>query len=114
MWRYREALAWPDGGTTDSTDRLVEDYLEKLIQIPYRLPRLSPPEIETYLTLFFCKRHLGEERYERICEMARRLHHADRHRVFGQSEALEALKGTQLFHLNYRRLSGSEPRSPRR
>ena len=28
---------------------LVQDYLEKLIQVPYQLPRLSPSEIETYV-----------------------------------------------------------------
>ncbi len=94
-WRYREALAVAaNGETADSTDRLVEDYLEKLIQIPYRLPRLSPSEIETYLTLLFCKRHLDAEAYKKICEVARKLRLADRHRVFGQSDALEALKGT--------------------
>jgi hypothetical protein len=94
-WRYREALAVAaNGETSDSTDRLVEDYLEKLIQIPYRLPRLSPSEIETYLTLLFCKRHLGDEPYKKICEVARTLRLADRHRVFGQSDALEVLKGT--------------------
>lgn len=93
MWRYREALA----GTEDQvqlSERLVEDYLEKLIQIPYRLPRLSPSEIETYLTLLFCKRHLDNPEYERICEVARAFHHADRHRAFGQAEVMEALKNT--------------------
>lgn len=39
---------------------LVKDYLEKLIQIPYHLPRLSPAEIETYINLLLCQRHLKE------------------------------------------------------
>jgi hypothetical protein len=38
---------------------LVQDYLEKLIQIPYHLPRLSPPEIETYINLLACQKHLN-------------------------------------------------------
>lgn len=41
--------------------RIVSDYLEKLIQIPYNLPKLSDGEVETYMTLLFCKNGLGEE-----------------------------------------------------
>lgn len=37
------------------------DYLEKLIQLPYKLPRLSDNEQETYITLLLCKNHLKED-----------------------------------------------------
>ena len=37
---------------------LVQDYLEKLIQVPYQLPRLSPNEIETYVNLLACEKLL--------------------------------------------------------
>jgi predicted KAP-like P-loop ATPase len=37
---------------------LVQDYLEKLIQVPYQLPRLSPSEIETYVNLLACDKLL--------------------------------------------------------
>ncbi len=40
---------------------LVTDYIEKLIQVPYHLPRLSPSEIETYMTLLFCQLHLTKD-----------------------------------------------------
>jgi predicted KAP-like P-loop ATPase len=45
VWRYRDALKASTlaEGQADPSERLVDDYLEKLIQIPYRLPRLSPP-----------------------------------------------------------------------
>jgi hypothetical protein len=36
----------------------VQDYLEKLIQVPYQLPRLSPSEIETYVNLLACEKLL--------------------------------------------------------
>lgn len=55
---------------------LVTDYVEKLIQIPYHLPRLSPSEVETYATLLFCQLHLKEEgQFEKVqahCEAARK------------------------------------------
>lgn len=38
----------------------MTDYVEKLIQIPYHLPRLSPSEIETYMSLLFCEYYLKE------------------------------------------------------
>lgn len=41
---------------------LVTDYLEKLIQIPYYLPRLSPAEIETYINLLLCQKYLEQEK----------------------------------------------------
>jgi len=53
---------------------LVTDYLEKLIQIPYHLPRLSPSEIESYITLLLCQLHLDATLFERVrtsCDAAR-------------------------------------------
>lgn len=37
---------------------LTTDYLEKLIQLPYHLPRLSPAEMETYINLLLCQKSL--------------------------------------------------------
>lgn len=94
-WRYREALK-ADNGPADPTERLVDDYLEKLIQIPYRLPRLSPSEIETYLTLLFCKRHLDSALFSRVCEESRNQRAKDRYCAFAQTNVLEVLKGADF------------------
>ncbi|MBK9477689.1 MAG: NTPase [Bacteroidetes bacterium] len=62
--------------------RIVSDYLEKLIQIPYNLPKLSDGEVETYMTLLFCKNGLGEEFgkvHKAFCEHKEK----DRYSVFG-------------------------------
>ncbi|MCG3209308.1 MAG: hypothetical protein FOGNACKC_02929 [Anaerolineae bacterium] len=50
-----------EASATEGQRELVTDYLEKLIQVPYYLPRLSQSEIETYMSLLFCKQHLGEK-----------------------------------------------------
>lgn len=42
------------------------DYLEKLIQLPYKLPRLSDNEQETYITLLLCKNHLTDIQFSEI------------------------------------------------
>lgn len=48
------------------TGRLANDYLEKLIQVPYHLPRLSPPEIETYINLLACQKYLPPADFKRV------------------------------------------------
>lgn len=95
-WRYRDTLKASTEGQSDPSERLVDDYLEKLIQIPYRLPRLSPSEIETYLTLLFCKRHLEPALFNRVCEESRNQRAKDRYCAFAQTNALEALKHATL------------------
>lgn len=95
-WRYRETIKASVDSQTDQSERLVDDYLEKLIQIPYRLPRLSPSEIETYLTLLFCKRHLDPTNFKRICDEARNQRAKDRYCAFAQTNALEVLKNVTL------------------
>jgi len=62
---------------------VVTDYLEKVIQVPYRLPRLSPAEVETYMSLLFCERHLEESSFESLLEAYRDHRETDRYSVFG-------------------------------
>lgn len=63
-------------------ERIVSDYLEKLIQIPYNLPKLSDYEVETYLTLLCCKRELGTK-FEKVLSLFYEHVKKDRHSVFG-------------------------------
>lgn len=63
-------------------ERIVSDYLEKLIQIPYNLPKLSDYEVETYLTLLFCKKEL-KHKFTEILSLYQQHIIKDRHSVFG-------------------------------
>lgn len=45
---------------------LIQDYLEKLIQVPYQLPRLSPSEIETYVNLLACEKFLEAQKFQSV------------------------------------------------
>ena len=76
--------------TTQST--LVTDYLEKLIQYPYRLPRLSPAEIETYMSLLFCQSHLAEDLFQMTVEACNQHRNKNRYAVFGYALVVDALK----------------------
>src|SRR6266487_352694 len=44
------------------------DYLEKLIQIPIRLPALNTAELQSYLNLLFAERDLADDEYTRLVE----------------------------------------------
>lgn len=62
--------------------RIVSDYLEKLIQVPYNLPKLSDSEVETYLTLLFCKDALADD-FKNVHEAFSLHKENDRYSVFG-------------------------------
>ena len=55
------------------------DYLEKLIQLPYKLPRLSDNEQETYITLLLCKNHLSEIHFNQIHQKYLEFRKTDKH-----------------------------------
>ena len=52
--------------TAEEKKNLGKDYLEKLIQIPYNLPRLSSMEVETYINMLLCKSCLNEDEFEEL------------------------------------------------
>ena len=59
--RYVTRQMRADGSAAGEEYDLVQDYLEKVIQVPYHLPRLSPAEIETYVNLLACQKHLAPD-----------------------------------------------------
>lgn len=71
--------------------RLVKDYLEKLIQIPYRLPRLSPTEIESYMNLLFCEKELAVEDFEKVLNGFQDIRNRDMYSIFGYSRIKDIL-----------------------
>lgn len=75
----------------EARDRLVIDYLEKLIQVPYHLPRLSPAEVETYMVLLFCLRDLAAEKAQKCLDACDSLRTRDRYSVFGNQDVRKAL-----------------------
>ncbi len=72
-----------NSGDFDKETDIVNDYLEKLIQLPYHLPPLSPAEIETYISLLFCSNHLKDEQWSRIIEASKEKRDSNRYSVFG-------------------------------
>ena len=50
----------------EDNNRIVIDYLEKLIQLPYTLPRLSDSEVETYISMLICKKEVGVDSFQLV------------------------------------------------
>jgi hypothetical protein len=85
-----------------TNDRIVDDYLEKLIQIPYNLPKLSDSEVETYISLLICKRELSTETFQKVAESFYAFRIKDRYSVYG----LAAIRGI-LIEADQQKLSKS-------
>lgn len=75
----------------EKSDLLVKDYLEKLIQIPYNLPRLSPSEIESYITLLFCQKELESTKFELIIKAFQKQRENNPHATFDYKSIEEAI-----------------------
>jgi hypothetical protein len=68
--------------------------LEKLIQVPYFLPKLTDNEVETFLTLLFCKRELGSD-FKKVTEEFQKNRKINRYDVFGLGDIQNILSPEQ-------------------
>lgn len=72
---------------------IVTDYLEKLIQVPYRLPRLSNADVETYMSLLFCLRDLSDADFNKVYDEFEKFREIDRHSTFSYDELKGIING---------------------
>ena len=89
--RYKPSEIQKQDDQEEAGHRLVLDYLEKLIQIPYHLPRLSPAEVETYMVLLFCSRDLEKEKLKKCLAAFESFRAQDRYTVFGYTNVRDVL-----------------------
>lgn len=94
--RYKPDEIQKQDDQEESANRLVIDYLEKLIQIPYQLPRLSPAEVETYMVLLFCLRDLEKEDGKKCLMAFNSLRADNRYAVFGYKNVTSALEEREI------------------
>lgn len=81
-------------------DRIVDDYLEKLIQVPYYLPKLSDSEVETYISLLIAKRDLKSESFQNVLKVFCSYRESNRYSVFGLSNLKECLAAEEYEKLS--------------
>lgn len=98
-YRYRTAERGLGGDPENKNQRIVSDYLEKLIQIPYTLPRLSDHEVETYMTLLFAKRELATS-YIKVHQAFGEFRKNNRYGVFGFADIEPLIDGDEKKKLS--------------
>jgi predicted KAP-like P-loop ATPase len=92
-YRYKNMI--DDSNKENSNERIVYDYLEKLIQIPYSLPKLSDSEVETYITLLFCESDIDNpDDFKVVLDAFKKFREHDRYSVFDFAKVKEALADT--------------------
>lgn len=86
--RHRYADLIERDQNVEENKRVVLDYLEKLIQVPYNLPKLSDTEVETYITLLFCEDTLqyNDELMQSVLAAFKDFRRTDRYSVFGYEQ----------------------------
>jgi hypothetical protein len=82
----------------DYEDQIVNDYLEKLIHVPFTLPRLSVPEVETYMTMLFSRHHFDDPRFDKCLGALSKHIGQDRYTPFSARQVKECLG--ELFEKN--------------
>lgn len=100
-FRYKTDKIENSDDPNSRNNRIVSDYLEKLIQVPYILPKLSDNEVETYMTLLFCKKELVED-FKIVLDAFYRHRQSDRYGTFGFGD----LKGI-ISESQHQKLSSS-------
>lgn len=98
--RHAIELRYKTDGIENSPDvesrneRIVSDYLEKLIQVPYYLPKLTDNEVETYLSLLFCQKELGSD-FNKVLEAFYLSRENNRYGVFGLGDMESILEPSE-------------------
>jgi predicted KAP-like P-loop ATPase len=73
MVEYAVRQHFPDLPSGIAPHAYARNYLEKLIQVPFRIPALGPAETRTYITLLLIERQLSATDFAPFLELARRL-----------------------------------------
>lgn len=91
--RYKDLIERDDAA---ENGRVVIDYLEKLIQIPYSLPKLSDSEVETYISLLFCEDLLDPSNLNKVHKAFTEFRKKDRYSIFGIEQIALAISDASV------------------
>ena len=72
-------------------EALVTDYLEKLIQVPYTLPKLAPHEVRSYMSFLFLKKHLEADHFDKLLGEYSEFLSQERYSAFPLEATLESV-----------------------
>ena len=87
---YRDIIA----AAGDEGRNIGDAYMEKFIQLPYKLPSLSRKEVETYVTLLFCQSFLDKKTFEKVQEDFARFTVENKFDIYGWNNIKDVLKSS--------------------
>ena len=99
---YAISQHYPIQMKKDDISSPFSDYLEKLIQLPYKLPRLSDNEQETYITLLLCKNHLSEIHFNEIHQKYLEFRKTDKHSKYNIDDIKTNIQNLDFYAVEYR------------
>lgn len=80
----------------EDNNRIIIDYLEKLIQLPYSLPRLSESEVETYISMLICKKEISDTRFKNVLTEFQKYRLTNKYSAFGLSNFEKILEAEEF------------------
>lgn len=85
---YKDIIA----AAGDEGRSIGDAYMEKFIQLPYKIPALSPKEVETYVTLLFCQSFLEKKVFEKVQADFAKFTIENKFDIYGWENIRKALK----------------------
>ena len=89
---YKDIIAAAGAGGRSIGDA----YMEKFIQLPYKIPALSPKEVETYVILLFCQSFLEKKAFEKVQKDFARFTIENKFDIYGWSNIRKALNNDSI------------------
>lgn len=98
---YAISLHYPIKQEKEEISSPFSDYLEKLIQLPYKLPKLSDTEQETYLTLLLCQEKMTDVQFGNIHSKYLEFREKDKYTKFNIDDIKRVSNGEDLHSVEY-------------
>lgn len=98
---YAISLHYPIKQEKSEISSPFSDYLEKLIQLPYKLPKLSDTEQETYLTLLLCQEKLTDIQFKSVHQKYLEFRKRDKYTKFNIDDIKRVSNGEDLHSVEY-------------